>query len=33
MMERVRQWVTMTAKSAGLPDGSAAEGYLVIETG
>ena len=32
-MERVRQWVTMTAKSAGLPDGSAAEGYFVIETG
>ena len=32
-MERVRQWVTATAKTAGLPDGSAAEGYLVIETG
>lgn len=32
-MERVRQWVTMTAKAAGLPDGSAAEGYFVIETG
>lgn len=32
-LERVRQWVTATAKTAGLPDGSAAEGYLVIETG
>ena len=32
-MERVRQWVAATAKTAGLPDGSAAEGYLVIETG
>ena len=32
-MERVRQWVTATAKTAGFPDGSAAEGYLVIETG
>ena len=32
-MERVRQWVTATAKTAGLPDGSCAEGYLVIETG
>lgn len=32
-MQRVRQWVTATAKTAGLPDGSAAEGYLVIETG
>jgi LmbE family N-acetylglucosaminyl deacetylase len=32
-LERVRQWVTMTAKAAGLPDGSAAEGYFVIETG
>ena len=31
-MERVRQWVTATAKAAGLPDGSAAEGYFVIET-
>lgn len=31
-MERVRQWVTATAKTAGLPDGSCAEGYLVIET-
>ena len=32
-MERVRQWVTATAKAAGLPEGSCAEGYLVIETG
>ena len=32
-MERVRQWVMATAKAAGLPDGSCAEGYLVIETG
>lgn len=32
-MERVRQWVTMTAKAAGLAEGSAAEGYFVIETG
>ena len=31
-LERVRQWVTATAKAAGLPDGSAAEGYFVIET-
>lgn len=32
-LERVRQWVTATAVAAGLPDGSAAEGYRVIETG
>lgn len=32
-MERVRQWVTATAAAAGFPEGSAAEGYLVIETG
>jgi LmbE family N-acetylglucosaminyl deacetylase len=32
-MERVRQWTTATAKAAGLPDGSFAEGYMVIETG
>lgn len=32
-MERVRQWTAMTAKTAGFPDGSSAEGYLVIETG
>ena len=31
-LERVRQWVTMTAKAAGLPDGSAAEAYFVIDT-
>ena len=31
-LDRVRQWVTMTAKTAGLPDGSAAEGFFVIET-
>jgi LmbE family N-acetylglucosaminyl deacetylase len=31
-MERVRQWTTATAKAAGLPDGSFAEGYMVIET-
>ena len=31
-MERVRQWVMATAKAAGLPDGSAAEGFFVIET-
>jgi LmbE family N-acetylglucosaminyl deacetylase len=33
ILERVRQWVTMTAKAAGLPDGSAAEAFRVIETG
>jgi len=32
-LERVRQWVTATAATAGLPGGSAAEGYRVIETG
>jgi LmbE family N-acetylglucosaminyl deacetylase len=32
MMERVRQWTAATAKSAGLPDGSAAEAFLVIDT-
>ena len=32
-MERVRQWTSATAKTAQLPDGSYAEGYLVIETG
>lgn len=32
-LQRVRQWVTMTAKAAGLPDGSAAEAFRVIETG
>jgi LmbE family N-acetylglucosaminyl deacetylase len=31
-MERVRQWTTATAKAAGLPDGSFAEGSMVIET-
>lgn len=31
-MERVRRWTEATAKAAGLPDGSAAEGYLVIDT-
>lgn len=31
-LERVRQWVTATAKAAELPDGSAAEGFFVIET-
>jgi LmbE family N-acetylglucosaminyl deacetylase len=31
-MERVRQWTAATAKAAGLPEGSAAEGYLVIDT-
>jgi LmbE family N-acetylglucosaminyl deacetylase len=31
-LERVRQWVTATAKAADLPDGSAAEGFFVIET-
>lgn len=31
-MERVRHWTEATAKAAGLPDGSAAEGYLVIDT-
>ena len=33
VLERVRQWVTATAAAAGLPGGSAAEGYRVIETG
>jgi LmbE family N-acetylglucosaminyl deacetylase len=32
-MDRVRQWVTATAAAAGLPEGSAAEGYFVVETG
>lgn len=32
MEERVRMWVAMTAKAAGLPDGAAAEGYFVIDT-
>lgn len=32
-LERVRQWVTATAKAAGLPEGSAAEAFRVIETG
>jgi LmbE family N-acetylglucosaminyl deacetylase len=32
-LERVRMWVTATAKAAGLPDGSAAEAYRVITTG
>jgi LmbE family N-acetylglucosaminyl deacetylase len=32
MEERVRMWVAATAKAAGLPDGAAAEGYMVIET-
>jgi LmbE family N-acetylglucosaminyl deacetylase len=31
-LERVRQWVTATAKAADLPDGSAAEAFFVIET-
>src|SRR4051812_28181383 len=31
-MDRVRQWTSATAKAAGLPDGSFAEGYFVIET-
>jgi len=31
-LERVRQWVMATAKVAELPDGSAAEGFFVIET-
>jgi LmbE family N-acetylglucosaminyl deacetylase len=31
-MARVRQWVTATAQAAGLPDGSAAEAYHIIET-
>jgi LmbE family N-acetylglucosaminyl deacetylase len=31
-LDRVRQWVTATAKAADLPDGAAAEGFFVIET-
>jgi len=31
-LERVRQWVTATAKAAELPEGSAAEAFFVIET-
>src|SRR5437879_5066820 len=33
MEERVRGWVTMTAKAAGFDDGHAAEGFRVIQTG
>jgi LmbE family N-acetylglucosaminyl deacetylase len=32
-IERVRQWTAATAAAAGLPDGSAAEAYVVIATG
>jgi LmbE family N-acetylglucosaminyl deacetylase len=31
-LERVRQWVTATAKAAELPEGSAAEAFFVVET-